>query len=117
MHDFSVFKTKIMAPIKAGRGKLAMSRLSVILKAVLLRRTKNTLVNGRPLITLPGREVIVVTVPFADPAELEFYDAVRLRMESKMSALVKAGTVNSNYTNVLIFLLVSFYLFSRCSSR
>lgn len=85
-----------------------MDRLSVILRGVLLRRTKNTMVNGKPLITLPGRDVRVITVPFSDPKEREFYVAVESRMQSKMEALVKAGTVTSNYTNVLIALLVRF---------
>ena len=96
--------------MKAGKGKIAMKRLSVILKAVLLRRTKNTMVNGKPLIALPGRKIIVVTVPFSDPAELEFYRAVESKINLMMNAFVKSGTVNNNYTNILIFLLVSPFL-------
>lgn len=72
-----------MDPIKKGRGKVAMARLAVsldstslrlklmilpqvILKAVMLRRKKTTMIDGKAIINLPGREVILVSVPFKD---------------------------------------------------
>ncbi len=67
LHEYSEFKHKIGDPIKQGRAKLGMARLSVVLKAVMLRRTKLTLVDGKPLLQLPKREIIEVKGPFLDP--------------------------------------------------
>lgn len=90
----------------------------IILKAVLLRRTKTTMIDGKPLIVLPAREVFVISVPFADayaslPSEIAlilrrderaFYDAVDAKMQLTLNSFLKAGTMNSNYTNVLVCL-------------
>ncbi len=67
LHDFAEFKEKIGDPIKGGRAKVGMARLSVVLNAVMLRRTKTTLVDGKPLLQLPVREIIEIKGPFLDP--------------------------------------------------
>lgn len=64
------FKQKIADPLKNGRAKLAMARLAVVLKAVMLRRTKTMMIEGKPLLTLPKREIIAVKGPFVDPSVL-----------------------------------------------
>lgn len=38
----------------------------VVLKAVMLRRTKKTEIDGKPLIELPEREIVLVKGPFLD---------------------------------------------------
>jgi len=45
---------------------IAMKRLQAILKLIMLRRTKNTLHEGKPLITLPERNVVEVITDFLD---------------------------------------------------
>ncbi len=49
--------------------------LQVVLKAVMLRRTKDATIDGKPILTLPPRIVNVVPCQF-DKAEREFYDAL-----------------------------------------
>jgi len=41
LDEWEVFRNRIAAPIKNGQTKLAMKRLHVLLKAVMLRRTKD----------------------------------------------------------------------------
>lgn len=43
-----------------------MTRLAVVLKAVMLRRTKTMMIDGKPLLQLPKREIIEVKGPFLD---------------------------------------------------
>lgn len=66
MHDFTEFKLKIFDPLKNKRTKIAMTRLAVVLKAVMLRRTKTMMIDGKPLLQLPKREIIEVKGPFLD---------------------------------------------------
>lgn len=66
LHDYSEFKLKISDPLKNKRTKIAMTRLAVVLKAVMLRRTKGMMIDGKPLLSLPKREVIEVKGPFLD---------------------------------------------------
>ncbi len=66
-HSLDEFKAKISAPLKAGRTKVAMSRLKVVLKSVMLRRTKDSQVDGRPLLVLPKREIIHASSDFIVP--------------------------------------------------
>lgn len=41
LDDWGVFKERISSLVKDGRTKLAMKRLHVVLRAVMLRRTKD----------------------------------------------------------------------------
>ncbi|ORY65664.1 SNF2 family N-terminal domain-domain-containing protein [Leucosporidium creatinivorum] len=105
LHDYSEFKLKISDPLKNKRTKIAMTRLAVVLKAVMLRRTKTMMIDGKPLLALPGREIIEIKGPFLDEDERAFYKAVEEKMTLTMNAFLKAGTAMSNYTSVLILLL------------
>jgi hypothetical protein len=67
LHEFSTFKSKIADPLKNKRTKIAMTRLAVVLGAMLLRRTKTMTIDGKPLLLLPKREIIEVKGPFLDP--------------------------------------------------
>lgn len=64
LHEISEFKAKIEQPIKNKRAKIGLARLSVVLQAIMLRRVKTQLINGRPLIDLPKREIIESKGPF-----------------------------------------------------
>lgn len=102
--DYPTFKTQIVSLVAQGRGKLAMRRLHVILKAIMLRRTKTTLIDGKPLLQLPKRTVHSVIADFSKE-EREFYDALENRTKLTLNKFVTAGTVNNNYTNILCLLL------------
>ncbi|SCV70542.1 BQ2448_1936 [Microbotryum intermedium] len=105
LHDFAEFKFKIADPLKNNQSKVALTRLAVTRKAIMLRRTKDTLIDGKPIVTLPKREVREIKINFHEMDEATFYRAVVEKMELRMNAFVKAGTVMSNYTSVLTLLL------------
>ena len=82
-----------------------MKRLHVVLKSVMLRRTKDATistspnlklksakyVDGKAILNLPGRTVSVVDCPF-DDHERAFYSAVEEKMNAKLK---KVGMSNS----------------------
>jgi SNF2 family DNA or RNA helicase len=76
----------------------------VVLKGIMLRRLKTDLVNGRPIIELPAREVKVVHCDF-DEDERSFYDALAAKIEIAVSKFQRQGTVTQNYTAILTLLL------------
>lgn len=113
--EMPVWKDQIVRPLKAGKEELAMSRLKVILGAILLRRTKKVLgekekkrieageEKGRnEMMNLPARNVKNVVCKFS-PNEQAFYE----RLEDKTGrALDKLQGANKmNYTGALVLLL------------
>ncbi|KAK9477502.1 SNF2 family N-terminal domain-containing protein [Lipomyces japonicus] len=100
LSDSSFWREKISQPISAGRGKLAMERLQVVLQQVMLRRTKDVLVaNG---MKLPKRTVHKITVRLSQ-GERVFYDQLEHKMANKMEDLIGLG--GHKYMSVLLLLL------------
>ncbi|PCH37549.1 hypothetical protein WOLCODRAFT_92425 [Wolfiporia cocos MD-104 SS10] len=104
LNDWSTFNEQIAKPVKAGKTVRAMKRLHVVLGAIMLRRTKDTLVNGRPILELPDRIVKIVDCKF-DSSELAFYESVNTRVQESLEKLQRQGEMNKNYTSMLVLLL------------
>ena len=97
LSSWETFKRTIVSPIKNGQTKVAMKRLHVVLKSVMLRRTKDATIStspklelksadnidGKAILNLPGRTVSVVDCPF-DDHERAFYSAVEEKMDAKL---------------------------------
>ncbi|KDQ54158.1 hypothetical protein JAAARDRAFT_697737 [Jaapia argillacea MUCL 33604] len=104
LNDWDKFNEQISKPVKAGRSVRAMKRLQIILKAIMLRRKKDTLLNGRPLLQLPDRNVNVVHCDF-DEDERSFYDDIEQKVSKRLDSIERAGEMNKNYTQILVLLL------------
>ncbi|CAE6481662.1 unnamed protein product [Rhizoctonia solani] len=104
LNDWDQFRTTIAQPVKQGRSTRAMKRLHVVLKAIMLRRTKDMTIDGAPLLNLPGRNVDTVMCDF-DEDERAFYQALEQKTELTLNKFIRAGTVMKNYTSVLLLLL------------
>ncbi|WRT64369.1 uncharacterized protein IL334_001301 [Kwoniella shivajii] len=104
LDDWDNFRERITALVKNGQTKLAMKRLHVILKAVMLRRTKDATIDGKKILNLPGRTVAITPCDF-DDEERAFYDALEKKTEITFNRFVKSGTAMANYTSVLTMLL------------
>ncbi|KAK2460825.1 hypothetical protein APHAL10511_007295 [Amanita phalloides] len=104
-NDWQTFNTQIAKPLKA-RGNVgrAMKRLQVVLREIMLRRTKDQTLNGQKLIELPDRNVNVVSCTF-DPAEQVFYKALETKMSDTLEKLMATTKGNSSYISVLLLLL------------
>ncbi|RDW66946.1 hypothetical protein BP5796_09695 [Coleophoma crateriformis] len=82
----------------------AMKKLQTVLKAILLRRTKTSLIDGKPIITLPPKVEEIQHVAFSEE-EQAFYKALENKSQLQFNKYMKAGTVMKNYANVLVLLL------------
>jgi len=81
-----------------------MKKLQVLLKAILLRRTKDSLIDGRPIITIPPKHVEKQHVIFSEDEET-LYRGLETKSQITFNRYLRQGTVGRNYGNVLVLLL------------
>ena len=101
------FNREFAKPLKSNRQsekEHAMRALQALLKAILLRRTKKSEINGQPILQLPPKIVEVTHALFSED-EQAFYSALEKRTQLTFNKYMKAGTVGRNYSNVLVLLL------------
>ncbi|KAK4261884.1 hypothetical protein QN277_004821 [Acacia crassicarpa] len=79
-------------------------KLQAVLRAIMLRRTKGTLIDGQPIINLPPKTITLNKVDFS-LEERAFYTKLEADSRSQFKAYAAAGTVNQNYANILLMLL------------
>jgi SNF2 family DNA or RNA helicase len=82
----------------------AMRKLQAVLKAILLRRTKTSLIDGKPIINLPPKIEEIQHVVFSEE-EQDFYQALESKTQIQFNKYLRANTVGKNYSNVLVLLL------------
>ncbi|TFK53181.1 hypothetical protein OE88DRAFT_1626853 [Heliocybe sulcata] len=104
LNDWETFNNRIAKPVKSGRSGQPMKRLHLVLAAVMLRRKKDTILNGKPLLDLPARNVEVVSCTF-DAEEREFYNTVEEKVRDSFEKLAQQGNLQKSYTTILILLL------------
>ena len=81
-----------------------MRKLQALLKAILLRRTKKSQIDGKPILDLPVRTTEQSHAVFSDD-ELAFYQALQTQTQLTFNKYLKANTVGRNYSNILVLLL------------
>ena len=81
-----------------------MRKLQALLKAILLRRTKKSQIDGKPILDLPVRTTEQSPAVFSDD-ELAFYQALQTQTQLTFNKYLKANTVGRNYSNILVLLL------------
>lgn len=122
LDDWPEFKQKISDPVRKGRPSQAIKRLhvgvyvcqcyvllsylvsQVVLSACMLRRTKATILNGKPLLDLPDRNVNNVLCEF-DAEERTLYNGVEELVKGRLEKLQMEGGMAKNYTSMLVLLL------------
>ncbi|KAG9022469.1 hypothetical protein FRB95_014735 [Tulasnella sp. JGI-2019a] len=103
LNEWDTFNSQIAKPIKIGKTQIPMKRLQVVLSAIMLRRKKTDMVNGKPILVLPDRTVALVECEF-EQDELDFYTAMVERTEVTLNKFAKSGAQNV-FTSVLVLLL------------
>lgn len=103
LDDAGLFKRTVDRPMANGEQD-AVKRLQALVGSIALRRTKTTMRNGVPLVSLPPKEVYIVPVELEDAAKAKYK-----RWEDAGRAIIAqhlgAGTLMANYTAVLEVLL------------
>lgn len=105
-HPYSQYK-EFIANIKLliSRDSIrGYKKLQVVLRGIMLRRTKGTFLDGKPIITLPPKTTRLTKVDFS-AEERAFYNKLEADSRSQFKAYAAAGTVNQNYANILLMLL------------
>ncbi|CAN9502449.1 unnamed protein product [Ophioblennius macclurei] len=81
-----------------------LENLQTLVKCITLRRTKNSKVKGRPLVSLPEKSVYVEQLELSQ-AEREEYDLARRDAKKTIGRYVAEGTVLKHYADVLVLLM------------
>ncbi|KAJ0229890.1 Helicase-like transcription factor CHR28 [Hirschfeldia incana] len=100
---FSSFRNTIKTMISRN-SQHGYKKLQAILKAIMLRRTKGTLLDGQPILNLPPKTINLSKVDFS-VEERSFYTKLESDSRSQFKAYADAGTLHQNYANILLMLL------------
>ena len=82
----------------------AMKSLQALIRSIMLRRTKQSKFEGRPILVLPERTTYVDNPVFSED-EQAFYKALEDRSQLQFNKYLKNGTVGSSYSAILVLLL------------
>lgn len=105
--EWQKFSLDFVKPLKGSNEMSrnnAMRKLQALLKAILLRRNKQTKVNGKPILTLPERTIEQTHAVFNDD-ERALYTALETSQQIQFNKYLKAGTVGRSYAHILLLLL------------
>lgn len=83
--------------------KRAIKKVQILLKAIMLRRTKDAKIDGEPILELPPKTV-VVEEGHLDGEELEFYQILEAKNQ-KLAKKFLSSKVRGNYSSMLTLLL------------
>ncbi|KAI8959749.1 SNF2 family N-terminal domain-containing protein [Daldinia sp. FL1419] len=81
-----------------------MKELQNLLHSILLRRTKKSEINGKPIIQLKEKIEVIDHVVF-DPDQQEFYQVLEKSARVQFGKYLKAGSVGKHYGKILVLLL------------
>ncbi|KAG6009700.1 hypothetical protein E4U43_008683 [Claviceps pusilla] len=82
----------------------AMDRLRALLKAVMLRRKKNSMLDGKPILVLPPKTEQIVYAELSTD-ERDFYKQLEEKAQVLFSKYLREGSVGKNYSSILVLLL------------
>ncbi|XVF27686.1 hypothetical protein REPUB_Repub14bG0130200 [Reevesia pubescens] len=100
---YKSFCSSIKIPITKNPAK-GYPKLQAILQTIMLRRTKGTLLDGKPIINLPPKVIELKKVEFTKK-ERDFYAKLETDSRAQFKEYAAAGTVKQNYVNILLMLL------------
>ncbi|KAK7677163.1 hypothetical protein QCA50_019872 [Cerrena zonata] len=83
---------------------LAGLRAQEVLKPLMIRRTKNSELEGRPILELPSKDIEIVTIDFSQD-EREIYDGFETRAQNRINKFIKENTVHKNSEFILVLIL------------
>ncbi|KAI9280662.1 SNF2 family N-terminal domain-containing protein [Sporodiniella umbellata] len=102
--DWAEFRQAIIVPMKRGSSHKAIQTAHFLMKAIALRRSKKALIDGRPVLNLPERHVVMEHIEFSED-ERAHYEIVNAQAQARFTKYVQTGTVMKNYSSVLLMLL------------
>ncbi|KAJ3156294.1 hypothetical protein HK101_001498 [Irineochytrium annulatum] len=108
VEEYDIFRESIGRKINSKHEhlqRIGYARLQAILKTCLLRRRKtDKRKDGRPLVELPPREVVLDKCTFSEH-EKNFYEALEGHARLRFNKLDKAGTATVQMSVILVMIL------------
>ncbi|KAF9468325.1 SNF2 family DNA-dependent ATPase [Collybia nuda] len=102
-NDWNDFNEHV-AKVQFDDAPLAGSRAQAILKPILLRRTKNSTIEGKPILELPPKEIELVKLQFSEE-ERDLYDCFEKRTKLRLNKFIRERTLVKNHAVVLVMIL------------
>lgn len=106
-NQWEKFSEDIVRPLRNWDGDMhehGMFKLQALFRNFTLRRTKDSRVDGEPIIKLPPRTDVPAFVEFNDE-QRAFYKALEVQQQLKFNKYLINGAVMKNYIHILILLL------------
>ncbi|KAI5953864.1 RAD5 [Candida margitis] len=103
-NNFSYWKTFVTLPFEQKKISQTLDVIKSILEPIFLRRTKNQRKNGKPLVELPEKEVVIEEIKFNDQ-EAKLYNWFKSRAFESFAEGVKTGQLMRQYTQILTHIL------------
>ncbi|KAL2608935.1 hypothetical protein R1flu_027508 [Riccia fluitans] len=100
---YSIFRHNIKVRI-ARCPKEGFRALQGLLSTVMLRRTKDTVIDGAPIVRLPQKIVSLKQMELSEDERM-FYTRIEIESCRQFQVYTDAGTVKSNYANILVMIL------------
>ncbi|KAF2454610.1 SNF2 family N-terminal domain-containing protein [Lineolata rhizophorae] len=97
------FDMEIYGPIKKGSME-GFKKLQAVVRACLLRRHKDSTIDGKRILNLPPRTIEIKHAVF-NKDEKKIYEALRERSVVTFNRYLKKGHIRTNYMHVLLQLL------------
>jgi SNF2 family DNA or RNA helicase len=82
----------------------SMQQLRVVLKAIMLRRMKDSKIDGKPILQLPPKTEVIQNCVFSADEEA-FYKELETKSQVTFNKYLRQGTIGKNYSHVLVLLL------------
>ncbi|KLJ09972.1 hypothetical protein EMPG_14623 [Blastomyces silverae] len=94
----------ILQRVNIPPGFAPMQKFQALLKAILLRRTKSSEIDGKRILQLPPRTTEKTYAAFSEDEE-SLYDALESKTQVRFNKYLREGTIGRNYSNILVLLL------------
>ncbi|EME83013.1 uncharacterized protein MYCFIDRAFT_203481 [Pseudocercospora fijiensis CIRAD86] len=101
------FRNDFNTPLRSSSDQVrqqAMKKLQILCKSIMLRRTKKSTFEGKPILVLPERTTDEVNPVFSED-ETAFYHALETQSQVTFNKYLRAGTVGQSYSAILVLLL------------
>lgn len=102
--QFSEAIDRPIAKWEGDMGDRALRKLQALVRSITLRRTKESRLDGRPIIQLPARRDLDAHTEFNED-QAAFYYALEHQQQLKFNKYLRAGTAMKNYIFALVLLL------------
>ncbi|PBK96912.1 hypothetical protein ARMGADRAFT_989149 [Armillaria gallica] len=102
-NDWNDFNAHV-ARVQSDDAVLAGERARQILRPILLRRTKGSMLEGKPILQLPPKDIAIVNLTFSEE-ERELYNSFESRSKIRLSKFIRERTLVKNHAAVLVMIL------------